>query len=65
MEIRNPCDFCGAQMRYLGNGMLMCSKLYDLALRRHLAGDQRPVDHAALDDDPIVIIAEPNAGSVV
>lgn len=47
----NTCKECGARMKYLGQGTLMCEALYDLALVRHLAGDDRVVDHGALKEE--------------
>lgn len=51
----NTCEECGARMQYLGAGAIMCSKMYELALARYLAGDQRSVTHASLQDDPLII----------
>lgn len=42
-------------MRYLGHGLIMCGKLYSLALERSLANDHRIVDHEALSIEPRVV----------
>jgi hypothetical protein len=54
----NTCPVCGERMRYLGRGLLMCPKLYDLALSRHLAGDARAVTHESLSDDPLIMLED-------
>ena len=58
----SKCDECGAQMRWFREGYVMCSRLYDLALKRSLANDHRTVDHASLEDVPLVQEAQPSAG---
>lgn len=44
----NTCKDCGARMRHLGSGNLMCEALYDLMIARYFRGDKRPVTHADL-----------------
>lgn len=61
----SKCDECGSEMKWFRDGHIMCSRLYELALARSLAGDMRVVDHGALKDEPLVRKSEAARGEPV
>lgn len=50
----SKCDTCGAEMKWFREGYIMCTRLFELALARSIAGDPRVVNHQALKDEPLV-----------